>query len=52
VGWFATSFLAIDQGPIVVMIENHRSQLLWKTFTSDTEVKAGLKKLQFTAPYL
>jgi hypothetical protein len=35
-----------------VMIENHRSQLLWKTFTSDTEVKAGLKKLQFTAPYL
>ena len=52
VGWFATSFLAIDQGPIVVMIENHRSQLLWKTFTSDPEVKAGLKKLQFTAPYL
>jgi hypothetical protein len=52
VGWFATSFLAIDQGPIVVMIENYRSQLLWKTFTSDTEVKAGLKKLQFTAPYL
>ena len=52
VGWFANSFLAIDQGPIVVMIENHRSQLLWKTFTSDAEVKAGLKKLQFTAPYL
>ena len=52
VGWFATSFLAIDQGPIVVMIENYRTQLLWKTFTSDSEVKAGLKKLQFTAPYL
>lgn len=52
VGWFATSFLAIDQGPIVVMIENHRSQLLWKTFTADAEIVAGLKKLQFTAPYL
>lgn len=52
VGWFATSFLAIDQGPIVVMIENYRSQLLWKTFTSDNEIKAGLTKLQFTAPYL
>lgn len=52
VGWFANSFLAIDQGPIVVMIENYRSQLLWKTFTSDNEIKAGLIKLQFTAPYL
>lgn len=50
VGWFATSFLAIDQGPIVVMIENHRSQLLWKTFTSDTEVKAGLKSSNSRPP--
>ncbi|MBC7848357.1 MAG: Ig-like domain-containing protein [Chitinophagaceae bacterium] len=50
--WFAESFLAIDQGPIIIMIENHRSQLIWNLFTSCPEVKAGLSKLGFTAPYL
>ncbi len=50
--WFASSFLAIDQGPQIVMIENHRSGLLWQLFTSCPEVKAGMKKLGFSAPYL
>jgi hypothetical protein len=50
--WFANSFLAIDQGPIIVMIENYRSGLLWNLFTSCPEVKAGMKNLGFTAPYL
>jgi hypothetical protein len=50
--WFADSFLAIDQGPIIVMIENYRSGLMWKLFTSCPEVKAGLSKLGFQAPYL
>jgi hypothetical protein len=50
--WFASSFLAIDQGPMVVMIENHRSGLLWNLFTSCPEVKAGMLSLGFTAPYL
>lgn len=50
--WFAGSFLAIDQGPIIVMIENHRSGLLWNLFTSCPEVKAGMLKLGFSAPYL
>ena len=50
--WFADSFLAIDQGPIIVMIENYRSGLLWNLFTSCPEVKAGMKSLGFTAPYL
>ncbi len=50
--WFADSFLAIDQGPIIVMIENYRSGLLWDLFTSCPEVKTGLKALGFTAPYL
>ena len=50
--WFAASHLAIDQGPIIVMIENYRSGLLWNLFTSCPEVKAGMKKLGFTAPYL
>ena len=50
--WFAGSYLAIDQGPIIVMIENHRSGLLWNLFTSCPEVKAGMRNLGFTAPYL
>jgi hypothetical protein len=50
--WFADSFLAIDQGPIIVMIENHRSGLLWNLMKTCPELKAGLKKLGFTAPWL
>ena len=50
--WFATSTLAIDQGPIIVMIENYRTGLLWNLFTSAPEIKSGMKNLGFTAPYL
>jgi hypothetical protein len=50
--WFADSYLAIDQGPIIVMIENYRSSLLWNLFASCPEVKNGMKKLGFSAPYL
>ena len=50
--WFAGSYLAIDEGPIVVMIENYRSGLLWKLFMSCPEVRGGLKKLNFQSPYL
>jgi hypothetical protein len=48
--WFSDSYLAIDQGPIVIMIENHRSGLPWKLFMSAPEVKIGLKKLGFSSP--
>ena len=48
--WFAESYLAIDQGPIVAMIENHRTGLLWELFMADTEIKNGLKKLGFSSP--
>ncbi|MBK8086765.1 MAG: beta-glucosidase [Chitinophagaceae bacterium] len=47
--WYATSHLAIDQGPIIVMIENYRSGLLWKLFMSCPEIKVGLKKLGFVS---
>lgn len=50
--WFPQRYLAIDQGPIAVMIENHRSQLLWNLFMSHPDVQAGLKKLGFTSPVL
>jgi hypothetical protein len=46
--WFADSYLAIDQGPIVVMIENYRTGLLWDLFMSNTDIQAGLTKLGFT----
>jgi hypothetical protein len=47
-GWVASSFLAIDQGPIIVMIENYRTNLLWDLFMSCPEVQGGLTKLNFT----
>ncbi|NEW81565.1 MAG: beta-glucosidase [Mariniphaga sp.] len=45
--WYATNYLAIDQGPIIVMIENYRTGLLWKLFMSCPEIQNGLKKLDF-----
>jgi len=50
--WYPKRYLAIDQGPIVVMIENYRSGLLWNLFMSCPEVQSGLKKLGFTSPWL
>lgn len=50
--WVAESYLAIDQGPIVVMIENHRSGLLWNLFMEIPEIREGLKKLGFESPKL
>jgi hypothetical protein len=51
-GWYPPRYLAIDQGPVPVMIENYRSGLLWKLFMSCPEVKNGLKKLGFESPWL
>jgi len=47
--WYTNHYLAIDQGPAIVMMENFRSGLLWKLFMSCDEVQAGLKKLGFTS---
>jgi len=46
--WYPKRYLGIDQGPIVVMIENGRTGLLWKLFMSCPEVQTGLTKLGFT----
>lgn len=46
--WFAPSYIAIDQGPIVLMIENYRTGLLWENFMKNEDVKMGLDKLGFT----
>ncbi len=50
--WYPKQYLAIDQGTIPVMIENYRSQLLWKLFMSHPDVQNGLKKLGFESPYI
>lgn len=46
--WYPKRYLAIDQGPIVVMIENYRSALLWDLFMSAPEIRNGLERLGFT----
>nr|WP_317236268.1 glucoamylase family protein [Niabella hibiscisoli] len=48
--WYAKSHLAIDQGPIVTMIENYRTGLLWKLFMGIPDIKNGLKRLGFQSP--
>ncbi len=50
--WYPKKYLGIDQGPIVVMMENYRSGLLWKLFMRDKDVQAGLRKLDFKSPHL
>ena len=50
--WYADTHLAIDQGPIILMIENFRTGLLWKLFMSAPEVRTGLRRLGFSSPHL
>ncbi|HEY3429862.1 MAG TPA: glucoamylase family protein, partial [Cyclobacteriaceae bacterium] len=45
--WYANSYLAIDQGPIIVMIENYRTGLLWDLFMSAPEVQTAMNELDF-----
>ncbi|MBC6997271.1 glucoamylase family protein [Cytophaga sp. FL35] len=46
--WVAEAYLAIDQGPIIIMIENHRSGLLWNLFMQNPSIQKGLDALGFT----
>ena len=50
--WYSRTYLAINQGPIVAMIENYRTGLLWNLFMGATEVRTGLSKLGFNSPHL
>ena len=52
VGWFDTDYLGIDQGPIIAMIENYRSDLVWKTMRKNPYIISGLKKAGFTGGWL
>jgi hypothetical protein len=52
VGWFDSDQLGIDQGPIVAMIENYRSELLWRLLRGNPYVNAGLKRAGFSGGWL
>jgi hypothetical protein len=52
IGWFDTDQLGIDQGPIVAMIENYRSELVWRTMRRNPYIIAGLKRAGFTGGWL
>ena len=47
--WFATVTLGIDQGPIVLMVENHRSGAVWKRMKQSAVIQRGLKRADFRA---
>jgi Putative glucoamylase len=48
--WYSTQYISIDQGPIVVMMENYRSELIWKLFMGVSEVKTALSKMNIGTP--
>jgi len=51
-GWFDTDYLGIDQGPIIAMIENYRSGLVWKTMRKNPYIVSGLRKAGFSGGWL
>ncbi len=51
--WYGTDELGIDQGPIVIMIENYRTQRVWQLFMQNPEVERGLQRAGFVSlPYV
>ena len=46
--WLSNSYLAIDEGPIIDMIENYRTGLLWNLFMQNEDIQRGLNKLGFS----
>ena len=52
VGWFDADYLGIDQGPIVLMIENYRSELIWRVMRKNEAIVRGLCRAGFTGGWL
>ena len=52
IGWVDKDYLGIDQGPIVAMIENHRTGLIWKTMRRNPHLRRGLQRAGFTGGWL
>jgi hypothetical protein len=52
VGWVASDYLGVDQGPIISMIENHRSELIWDVMKRNPHIVRGLKRAGFEGGWL
>jgi hypothetical protein len=52
VGWFDTDYLGIDQGPILAMVENYRSELVWRVMRRDPDLRRGLERAGFEGGWL
>jgi hypothetical protein len=46
--WFEDVYMGLNQAPTVVMIENHRTGLLWKLFMANPEIEPALQAIGFT----
>jgi hypothetical protein len=51
-GWFNKDYLGIDQGPIVIMIENHRNNFVWELMKNNQYIRTGLKRAGFKGGWL
>jgi hypothetical protein len=52
VGWFDTDYLGIDQGPILGMVENYRSGLVWRLMRNNPDLRRGLERAGFRGGWL
>jgi hypothetical protein len=50
--WVDVDYLGIEQGPIIAMIENHRSDLVWRTMREHPTIRRGLQRAGFTGGWL
>ena len=51
-GWISRNHFALDQGPVILTIENHRSGLIWRLMRGCPSVAAGLRRAGFTGGWL
>lgn len=51
-GWYDIDYLGIDQGPILLMIQNHETELIWNIMKKNPYIVDGLKKAGFTSGWL
>ena len=51
-GWFDTDYLGIDQGPILAMLENYRTGLVWRVMRGNPHIVTGLCRAGFTGGWL
>ena len=51
-GWFNKDYIGIDQGPILIQLENLESGLIWETLRKNPYIQAGLEKAGFTGGWL